>query len=142
MSPLAGGADAAALDLSRPELFLAGLNERIARLAIALHVPLNSEADVLAAMHTLRQDEAELALEKAHADYSPRHVGEHAKLLQQSLRGELRGLLVLRYGVEQRCVEKFGVEATRLIMAQAEQQLQREGFQPGADGVDLQRIFE
>lgn len=124
------GAGLETSDLARRETFLADLNARIARLAIALHVPLHSEADVQAAMHALEPGEAVVGAEHS------------AQRRAQGLRAELRGLLVLRYGVEQRCVEEFGVEVTQQIMAEAEAQLQREGFQPGADGVDLQRIFE
>ena len=130
-------------DLERREAFLADLNARIARLSIALHVPLQSEADVSAAMQSLNAY-AQDPLQQASADdYSPEHIGEHgAQRRLNGLRAELRGLLVMRYGVEQRCVEQLGVQATHQIMADAEAQLQREGFRPGADGVNLDRIFD
>ncbi len=130
-------------DLERREGFLADLNARIARLAIALHVPLESDADVIAAMKTLSENDQNPLLQAHADDYSPEHIGEHgAQRRLSGLRAELRGLLVLRYGVEQRTVEQFGVQATHQIMAEAEAQLQREGFRPGADGVNLDRIFE
>lgn len=130
-------------DLDRREAFLADLNARIARLAIALHVPLQSDDDVVAAMQSLNDCAQDPVLQAVAEDYSPEHIGEHgAQRRLSGLRAELRGLLVMRYGVEQRCVEQLGVQATHQIMADAEAQLQREGFRPGADGVNLDRIFD
>lgn len=129
-------------DLARREGFLADLNARIARLAIALHVPLQSDDDVVAAMQSLNDTRQDPLAQQSH-DASSHHMGEYGEQRRTSaLRAELRGLLVLRYGVEQRCVEQFGVQATHQIMADAEAQLQREGFRPGADGVHLDRIFD
>ena len=58
------------------------------------------------------------------------------------MREELRGLLVLRYGVARSYVDRVGVDATRHILVSAQEQLIREGFKPGADGTNLRRLFE
>jgi len=116
-------------EMDRNEAYLAEINSRIARLAISLHVPLASDEDIRAALHALAQD-----VVPAPADGSLRR--DHA------LRAELRGLLVMRYGAEQRLVEHLGVAATQKLMADTEARLQREGFQPGADGVNLNHLFD
>jgi hypothetical protein len=56
------------------------------------------------------------------------------------MREELRGLLVLRYGVTTRFTQKLGAEVTRDLFICAEEKLLREGFRPGADGIDLRAL--
>jgi len=47
----------------------------------------------------------------------------------------------MRYNIESHYVEEFGVIATRQILIEAETQLEREGFQQGAAGIDLEQLF-
>ena len=68
--------------------------------------------------------------------------GPHQSTRESRLRSELRGLLVLRYGVTRRFVDRVGVDATRHILVNAQDQLEREGFKPGAAGADLRRLFD
>jgi hypothetical protein len=44
--------------------------------------------------------------------------------------------MVLRYGMDTRFVADVGSPATREILRAAEEQMRREGFRPGVDGVD------
>ena len=97
------------------------LNARIARLAVALDVALDKDSEV----------ERVLQRETNAAGESPR---------QRRMREELRGLLVLRYGVTTRYTQKLGAEVTRDIFIYAEEKLQREGFRAGADGIDLRAL--
>ena len=99
------------------------LNARIARLAVALDVALDKDSEV----------ERVLQRETNAAGESPR---------QRRMREELRGLLVLRYGVARSYVDRVGVDATRHILVSAQEQLVREGFKPGADGANLKRLFD
>ena len=68
--------------------------------------------------------------------------GPHPSTRESRLRSELRGLLVLRYRIARRYVDRVGIHATRQILVHAQDQLEREGFKPGASGADLHRVFE
>ena len=117
------------------------LNMRIARLAIGLGVSLDNEAEVA----TLMAEEHDTSsihdgrvstdpVDAAHDDLGPECREAHQ-------RQELRGLLVMRYALEKRYVVDAGIGAAHKIMIDAEQQLDRKGFKPGADGIDLDRLF-
>jgi hypothetical protein len=116
------------------------LNARIARLAIALGVSLDSDEAV--------QRVLGMAGVRAQAG-PPEGVGERRRqrvpFSGQDRRQthkwvELRGLLILRYGVEKQYLEAYGLEATRHLLQAAEEHLTREGFKPGADGLDLRPL--
>lgn len=96
------------------------LNARIARLAVALDVPLEKDIDIDHALQRSTQTNS-----------TPR---------ERRMREELRGLLVLRYGVATRYTQKLGAGVTRDLFIYAEEKLQREGFRPGADGIDLRAL--
>ena len=120
--------------LERNEVLLHDINARIARLAIALGVSLHSEQEIAEAMHSLRaQSLVEVPLERRGTGGN-HGAGPERRLA--NLREELRGLLVLRYGEQSRMVSELGASVTRDIIANAEAQLDRDGFAPGADGVD------
>ena len=116
-----------------------GLNVRAIRLSIALGVSLNNVHDVDKVLQ--RTARSAPALERRTgpdrragsrtANGSDRRVGH--------LWEELRGLLVLRYGVQTRWLEDFGIDATRRLVAEVLTDLQREGFDPGSAGIDLER---
>ena len=48
--------------------------------------------------------------------------------------------MVLRYGVERHTIENYGLDATRSLMTAASDHMTREGFKPGADGMDLKHL--
>jgi hypothetical protein len=138
--------------LQRMESSIEELNARIARLAIALGVSLDSEHDVQRVMARKsapppaplppqaverRTDRRQSALPFSGLD---RRSGTDRRLSYKW--EELRGLLVLRYGVEKTYVEQVGLTATRHIMVSAEQHLTRDGFRPGADGMDLKHLLD
>ena len=121
--------------LARMGSFMEDIDRRIARLSIALGISLQGEQAVIAALHQLA-DKAPAPNNRQGVER--RSVQRHGMDRRLSdARSELRGLLVLRYGVERRFVEQIGVDATRELMAQAETRLNLRGFQPGADGVHL-----
>lgn len=127
--------------LAQMEAAMETLNMRIARLAIALGVALDNEgelANLMGEEHnaTVLHERRVSAdpVDAAHARTSPERRVAHQ-------REELRGLLVMRYGIEKRYVEDTGVTVTRQIMDEAEQRLERKGFKPGVDGINLDRLF-
>ena len=136
------------------ESSMEALNARIARLAIGLGVSLNSDHEVIRALsfhqvslesHERRAPAERREFVREHADAERRqlaHLGVSADLRIARKLEELRGLLVLRYGVEARYVDEVGVVATRQILVEAEAHLVRDGFKPGADGIDLNRLFK
>ncbi len=124
------GDDPQAQRLHRMESSIEALNARIARLAIALDVSLKNDDDVARVMnrHLVPAVPHESQVTSDH------HVAYKWE--------ELRGLLVLRYGVETHYVDQVGVIATRQILIEAEEHLVREGFNPGDDGIDLDRLLK
>jgi hypothetical protein len=116
--------------LQRMESSLEELNARIARLAIGLGVSLKNENELAGVIRQL-QVQAE-----------PHELQSTPERRLASKWTELRGLLVLRYGVEQRFVDQVGATATRQLLVEAEERLVRVGFEPGADGIDLYRLFD
>lgn len=117
------------------------LNARIARLAIGLGVSLKSDDDVRQAMN--RHPALPMSHERrVTPDSHPEsRTGSDTDRRMAHKWEELRGLLVLRYGVEARYVDLVGVVTTRQILIEAEAHLVRDGFKPGADGIDLDRLF-
>ena len=105
------------------------INTRIARLALALGVSLNNDGEVVRLMSQHQ---------------TPVSEGEHRSTPNRPMDNqwrELRGLLVLRYGVETAYVGKIGVTATRQILVEAEQHLLLHGFHLGDDGMALDLLF-
>lgn len=127
--------------LQQMEAAIETLNRRIARLAIALGVALDNEGEIASLMGEAH-DTTVLPERRGSADPldgARAHIGPECRVAHQ--RQELRGLLVMRYGVEKRYVDDAGVTVTRLIMVEAERQLERKGFKPGVDGINLDRLF-
>jgi hypothetical protein len=124
------------------ESFMEDINIRIARLSIALGISLQKEEDVAAVIHQLRG----MSVTEDRRSAPERRAGERAAMSAERrksyFRSELRGLLVLRYGVEQRLVEQMGFHETRQILAEAEAHLTRSGFQPGVAGMQIDQHFE
>jgi hypothetical protein len=124
------------------ELSIEELNVRIARLAIALGVSLKSNDQVT---HLMSQSYV-VAVPHERRGASERRLaprdgaGPDRRLAHQ--REELRGLLVLRYELMKHYLNEVGLTATHEIMDEAEDHLLRRGFKPGADGVDMGRLFD
>lgn len=116
--------------LQRMESSLEELNARIARLAIGLGVSLKNENELAG---VIRQFQVQAELPELQSTPERRLAAKWT---------ELRGLLVLRYGVERRFVDQVGATATRQLLVEAEERLARVGFEPGADGIDLHRLFD
>lgn len=116
------GDDLTAGPLHRIEASFEALNARIARLAIGLGVPLDQDQHI----HDILQSP------------QPRHSIDPHHIRQWT---ELRGLLVLRYGMEKNYAQQIGAEALKQILIDAEEHLALEGFKAGADGIHLQRLF-
>ncbi len=125
---------------------MAELNARIARLAIALGVSLRTDQDIeqvisRAAFQSIvaPQISARTGDRRANGEGAfggvDRRSGSDRRMAYKW--EELRGLLVLRYEVETTYVQQMGLDATRQIMTSADRLMQRDGFSPGADGVDL-----
>ncbi len=115
------------------------LNVRIARLASALHVPLEDQSALRALMawHPAQP----LVNERRVATAGPARVNTCIEHRQSHLREELRGLLVLRYHLETTSLNSNGLTVTHQAMEQAEEHLLRRGFRPGADGLRLDDFF-
>lgn len=116
------------------------LNARIARLAIALGVNLetpDSVERVIAEAGTKVRAMPPAGMPDRRAARAP-HSGSDRRQTHKWV--ELRGLMVLRYGVERQTIENYGLDATRSLMTAASDHMAREGFKPGADGMDLTHL--
>jgi hypothetical protein len=128
------------------------LNARIARLAIGLGISLDTDHEVSRALgfHLAPAEAQERRAptdrregNRANTDRrGPEHSSAGPELRIARKKEELRGLLVLRYSMETRYVAEVGVGATRQILLEAETHLMRDGFKPGADGVDLNHLLK
>ena len=124
------------------ESSMEGLNARIARLAISLGVSLQDEHELARVMS--RAPATAVPVERRAGGVS-RQPDRGASVAQRRTAHhweELRGLLVLRFHAESRYVDEVGVVATRQILIQVEDHLERDGFTPGADGLHLKRLFD
>ena len=128
-------------DQQSPAHTIEELSCRIARLAIALGVPLRTDAEVAQAIKhpklAASRDLDERDVDRL--DWRP--IDSTADRRQHLLHEELRALLTMRYYMEFHYVEEFGVIATTQLLIETETQLEREGFQQGAAGIDLDQPF-
>lgn len=125
--------------IQRLSASMEALNARIARLASALHVPLNDTQAVAALMATDQRPAMVQERRKASVDLAQVHISADRRHTHE--REELRGLLVLRYHMETTSLNDNGWVVTSEAMAQAEEHLLRHGFKPGADGLRLDGFF-
>ncbi len=125
--------------IQRVSASIEGLNVRIARLASALHVPLEDQSALRAVMtwHPVQP----VVNDRRRAPAEPTRVSTGIERRQSHLREELRGLLVLRYHLETTSLNSNGLTVTHQAMVQAEEHLLRQGFKPGADGLRLDDFF-
>ena len=129
-------AEALTAHLQRMSTSVEQLSVRIARLAKILSVDMQSDSEI---DRLLNMDSG------AGGDYARRLSArppagpERRKSYQQE---ELRALVVLRYRVSRRFVDRVGVKATRSILVNAQDQMELDGFKPGASGADVRRLFD
>jgi len=127
--PLSNSADVAQTHRLHIAQSVEALNSRIARLGIALGLALNDH-------HTVE------AVLKA-PDHSPSPAASASDWFGPTERraarelAELRGLLVLRFEIEQKLASELGHIELRYMLQRIEQHMEREGFAPGADGLQL-----
>ncbi len=110
------------------------IHARIARLAIALRVPLASDADITAAIQNLKTPAVAVERRSGVERRSAARLASTPERRGNNMRAELRALLVLRYGMEARLAENLGWVATNAVMAGAHEKMTRHGFEPGAGG--------
>ena len=125
--------------IQRLSASMTALNVRIARLASALHVPLNDPRAVAALMATHPMQTVVEERRKARIDLAQVNVSSDRR--QAHHHEELRGLLVLRYHMATTSLNENGWIVTREAMQQAEERLLLQGFKPGADGLGLDSFF-
>jgi hypothetical protein len=131
-------AQAEAAYLERKATSVQHLNERIARLAIALGLSLD------------RPGEVDRIIEQVHPAPEPPSLpfeGDERRSQPIPFSGperrknylfdELRGLLVLRFEVERAYAAEWGPHAMLSMLEHAEATLERNGFSTGADGQQL-----
>lgn len=106
--------------LLRKGAALEGLNKRIARLAIALGLRLDTD----------------VGLREALEPVAPPEPHQHA------FQEELRGLLTLRFQMEKQMVDEVGAEAMQLLVSEVEQHMESIGFKPGVDGIHESQLFD
>lgn len=122
--------DLAQAHLSHLENTLERLNQRIARLAHWLDVPLDSEAQRLGIMDGSVTLPVDWHHTNAALDQRRRHEWQ-----------ELRGLMVLRARLMRQTLDELGLETTYQMARLVREHMTIEGFQPGSDGFEmLQRL--
>lgn len=131
-----GTKEALAEYLQRMSASIEQLSARIARVATTLELNLQNESEL---ERVLSLDGGLANARERRQSTLPAPGPERRK---SHLKEELRGLLVLRYSTVRRYVGHVGVDATRHILVNAQDQLEREGFKPGAAGADLRRVFD
>jgi len=107
--------------VERIALSVEDLSMRIARLTQMLSLDLSQDTDML---RVFRLDGV---------DESSRH--------RQQRMEELRGLLVMRYGMIRRYAQSLGAPATRSLFVCAQEQLAVRGLNPRVSGADVSRLF-
>ncbi|MEN9903865.1 MAG: hypothetical protein RLZZ555_430 [Pseudomonadota bacterium] len=112
--------------------FLA-LNTRIARLCLLLGVRLDSQADVQRLLGRQLP---------AFQPAKPADTLNQAQRREHQEWEELRGLVAMRCDLVSHTLQHLGLELTRQLTDLAEQDLQRLGFKPGADGFELLRHLD
>lgn len=123
---------ARANSLDRLDKSVVELNARIARLAMALGISLDNEEEVRRIL-SHRPDPHPMHAEQGQRFQQMEH--EHVLI-------ELRGLLTMRYGIEQHMAQDQGANVVRRVLEQAEAELSKQGFKPRADGLDLDQLFK
>ncbi|MBQ0958073.1 hypothetical protein KAK06_03800 [Ideonella sp. 4Y11] len=130
-TPIATDADPHHEDSHHLGARLAQLNARIARLAIALNVDLDSDAQV----QTLLQRPPEPSIERRQGTERRRTERTGSPDRRVSLkRTELRGLVVMRYALELHTIDVLGTTVALALMRSVALSLESEGFPIAASG--------
>lgn len=129
-------AEALSAHLQRMSTSVEQLSVRIARLAKILGVDMQSDSEI---DRLLNMDGGAPDGHERRVSARPPAGPERRKSYQQE---ELRALVVLRYRQSRRFVDRVGVQATRSILVNAQDQMELDGFKPGAAGADLRRLFD
>ena len=129
-------AEALTAHLQRMSESVEHLSARIARLATILGIDMQNDSEI---DRLLNMDGGAPGGHERRVSARPPAGPERRKSYQKE---ELRALLVLRYRISRRYVDRVGVQATRSILVNAQDQLELEGFKPGAAGADLRRLFD
>lgn len=116
------------------EQILVSINARIARLAIALRVPLGSEAEIQRAFTSFLQVPPSSA---EHGRGGGRDASARAPSPERRLgiwRSELCGLLVMRYETEVKLLETIGITLSIQVLESVAHDMVRKGFTAAAAG--------
>lgn len=113
---------------------LEGLNARIARLSIALRVPLQTDADIQEAIKNFNIPAAPTERRQGTERRSPARLASTVERRTNYQHSELRGLLVMRYESEIKLVQLLGASQSRSMIGSMAQALERQGFEAGAGG--------
>jgi hypothetical protein len=100
------------------------LEQRIARLVIALNLLPNGRTEFMPSLETLPAPD-------------PKELQPH----EQRAWDELRGLVFLRDAMVKRCIDRMGVVTTGEVLLDIEEELIQRGFPPGADGLDVHALL-
>ena len=100
----------------------AQINERIARLGLALGLRLESQTDVQRVL------DLDMGVLPKDPEQAHRYRNEWI---------ELRGLMVMRYRLEKTMSQSHGVSTAREVLDTCEATLAHEGFRPGQDGLPV-----
>lgn len=121
---------------------LTDLNTRIARLAIALHIPLKTDADIQEAIRTT-DPQPPYGVERRGSSErrSAIRVASNPERRTTLQRCELRGLLVMRFGTEIKLVELIGAVPSLQIMGSVARTLESQGLLPDSRGSLVNRGF-
>jgi hypothetical protein len=119
---------------------LDALNARIARLAMALDIALDDQVTIQALVASPQIKAVAVERRESGQGAVMVHTGPERRKAHQ--REELRGLLTLRYQLETASVNEHGLALTRQVLADAQDHLVRQGFKPGADGLELDQLFK
>jgi hypothetical protein len=109
------------------------LQGRITQLALALHAPLQTEADVERILQ--RPPTPPVAVERRREGGGPSYRGPERR--RSHLWDELRALLVLRWQLCSRLAAAVGAPAVHQLLEAADAQLRREGFNGTPPGLAL-----
>lgn len=107
------------------------LNARIARLAIALHVPITTEAEVQHVIQSFAPTPVSQERRAGIERRSPARLATTVERRTNMQRSELRGLLVMRYDAERKLVQLVGAKHSQAFISDVSHSLERHGFRPG-----------
>ncbi|MBY0466367.1 MAG: hypothetical protein K2W33_15620, partial [Burkholderiales bacterium] len=124
-------ADTLPEDIKRAENALANVSARIARLALSLNAPVATLSD----FEGILNKDVPMLAQPAYSLSNAFPGDDHPRLVREW--EELRGLLLLRCDMVSQLVKSHDLHTATTVLADIEAKLEREGFQPGAQGFNL-----